>query len=46
MATTREIESGQGLVELGEIEALARAFGITLPDPEILWTSRAPDQER
>jgi len=29
--TVREIEGGRGLVELGEIEMLARAFGITLP---------------
>jgi transcriptional regulator with XRE-family HTH domain len=31
VATVREIEGGRGLVELGEIEMLARAFGITLP---------------
>jgi hypothetical protein len=31
VATIREIESGVGLVELGELEALARAFGLTLP---------------
>ncbi|MCK7513719.1 MAG: hypothetical protein MZV70_63380 [Desulfobacterales bacterium] len=31
VGTLREIESGQGLVELGEIEALARAIGMTLP---------------
>jgi sRNA-binding carbon storage regulator CsrA len=29
--TILEIESGAGLVELGELEALARAFGMTLP---------------
>ena len=28
--TIREIESGGGLVELSELEALARAFGLTL----------------
>jgi hypothetical protein len=27
VATILEIESGQGLIELGELEALARAFG-------------------
>ena len=31
VATILEIESGAGLVELGELEALARAFGMTLP---------------
>jgi sRNA-binding carbon storage regulator CsrA len=31
VATILEIESGQGLIELGELEALARAFGVTLP---------------
>ena len=31
VATIREIESGVGFVELGELEALARAFGLTLP---------------
>ena len=31
VATVREIESGQGLVELGELDALARAFEVTLP---------------
>ncbi|MCK7577750.1 MAG: carbon storage regulator [Chromatiales bacterium] len=31
VATVREIEGGRGLVELGEIEMLARAFGVTLP---------------
>lgn len=29
--TVREMESGVGLVELGELEALARAFGLALP---------------
>ena len=31
VASIREIESGRGLVELGEIEALARVFELTLP---------------
>ena len=31
VGTVREIEGGKGLVELGEIEALARAFGVMLP---------------
>ena len=30
VATIREIESGAGLVELGELEALARAFATTV----------------